>query len=660
MRSRKTRLFLTILCFFLSGTFLFAQQQIKLDRYFPDSTQIYFSISDVKDLGDHWKTTQLNEVLSDPRFQAFRDSLREQIETAWPNRLGLDFSDFSKLPTGEVGGGLIAAPGKTPGFAIMMNVDGNANQVNEFLVRLIRQATSKQKGLATKERIAVGQQAVEATVITFPADKDRPTARTIYYVVLPKLLIATDQRYLAEILLRKLAGDKQNSLASRPEYQAVFQRCAQDSKTRTLPQIRFFANPLAAGEAIRALADPNAAKTRSPFDVLAKQGFDGIQGVGGTIDFASENYEMVYRVKLYIPQEKTRALKLLSFTNVPELTPPSWVGKNATRYTAFNFNALSAFDSIGPLFDEFLETEGAWKDVLDSFETDKLGPQVNLRTDLVANFGRQLSSTNAFDPENPNEGEKFIFSLNILEGKEQAVIDALRKMFETDPDFKKVELAGCEFWQYVPQQGGTSSAGGMATRPGATRPGATRPSSSRVANAANAAAKRSKRPTAATIAPAGPEAELIEGGVFGVANGYLFVSNDAKYLQKKIMEADDSSVLESPSHQRALAILQSEAAAKNGLFVQGYGRNVDGFRENYELFRQGKTPVGKTLSAKLINTILTPVGTRGVRKAKFDGSLLPPFDETLVEKIGFNFFYGVDEGDGYFFKGVCARPEGNE
>lgn len=652
------RLFLSVICFFLTGATLFAQQQLKLDRYFPDSTQIYFSISNVKTLGENWNKTLLSQALADPRFEPFRESLRAQIENAWPNRLGMDLNDFAQLPTGEVGGGLIAASGKKPGFAVMMNVDGNTAKVNDFLVRLIRQATGKQKGVATKERIPVGSQAVEATVLTFPVDQDHPVVRTAYYIVLPQVLIATDQKYLAEILLRKLAGDKQNSLAARPEYQAIFQRCALDSKSQEVPQIRFFANPLAAGEAIRSIADPNAAKTRSPFDVLAKQGFDGIQGVGGTVDFASENCEMIYRVKLYIPNAPTRALKMLAFSNTKELDPPAWVGENATRYTVFNLNALAAFNNIGPLFDEFLETEGAWNDVLDSFETDKLGPQVNLRTDLFANFGRRLSSTNAFDPDNPSDGEKFIFAVNILEGKEQTVVGALRKMFDADPDFIRVELAGNEFWKYAPQQGANAQSNvKTATRPGATRPGATRPTRSRTAHAVNAAAARSKRPTAGSLNPTGPEAELIEGGVFGVANGCLFVANDAQYLQKKLLAGETSSVVNNPEHQRALALLANEVAAANGVFVQGYGRNVDGFRENYELFRQGKTPEGKTLSAKVVNAILTPAEESGVRKAKFDGSALPPFDDSLADMIGFNFFYGVVENDGHFFKGVCVRPE---
>ena len=120
-----------------------------------------------------------------------------------------------------------------------------------------------------------------------------------------------------------------------------------------------------------------------------------------------------------------------------------------------------------------------------------------------------------------SDGEKFVFSLNIIEGKEAVVVETLRKMFDTDPDFVRVELAGSEFWKYAPQQGGTAagtSVAKTATRPDATRPEPTRPTGSPTAHAVNSAVSRTKRPTAATIGqpPTGPEAELIKGAVFSV------------------------------------------------------------------------------------------------------------------------------------------------
>ncbi|MDO5309177.1 MAG: hypothetical protein Q4G03_06755 [Planctomycetia bacterium] len=639
MSKRKMRFFLALAWFFLSCMSAALAQNIAIDSVFPDTTQIFISVSNVKDLSDHWQQTALYATLAAPQYQEFRDSIRQQIETAWPNRLGLNLQDFTTLPSGEIAGGLIAQPGKKPGFAVMMNVDGNAAEVNEFLMRLIRKTTENQRGSAAKERIVIGRQSVEATALSFP-DKETGVVRTAYYVALPQLLIAADQKYLVELLLGRLAGEKLNPLANRPEYQAILARCAQDAKSTARPQIKFFLNPLAAGEAIRSLVPQDQLKGQSPFMVLAKQGFGGVAGVGGTIDFATESYECVYRVKVYIPQPMTRALKTLSFTNVDALVHPQWIGANATRYTLLSFNPLVTFNNVGPLFDEFVETEGAWNDVIDSFEKDKLGPQVNLRADLFANFGRQISSTNAFDPEKVSDGEKFVFALNIIEGKEQATAEALRKMFEPDPDVTQITLAGAEFWQYSPQKGG------RATRPTGVRPiRSTRPSAT--------------RPTAESIAASdAPEAELIKGSVFGVAKGALYVSNDAQYLQKKLAETanPNDSILNQPEHKIAIQRLAQEPAIVNGLFLLGYARNIDGLRENYELFRRGMIPQGKTLSARLLNAALAPADQQGARTAKFDGSTLPPFDESIVQNIGFSLLFGVVENDGFFLKGFSVNP----
>ncbi|MBQ6829123.1 MAG: hypothetical protein IJO46_14025, partial [Thermoguttaceae bacterium] len=524
----------------------------------------------------------------------------------------------------------IALPGKKPGVAAMMNVSGNSERVNEFLSRLIREATAAKLGEASKERIAVGTKSIEATVLTFPPDETHPTARKAYYIAHPQLLLATDQKYLAELLLRKLAGDTKVSLATQPEYQAIMRRCVQDAASSggsATPQVRFFGRPLEAGEAIRSMTPASELNARSPFVILAKQGFDGVKGVGGTLDFTSENFEAVYRVKVYVPNPPTLALKMLAFNNVEALTPPSWVGPNANRYTTLNVNALTAFNNFGPLFDEFLETEGAWNDVLASLEQDRNGPQVNLSADLFANFGRQFTSTNAIDPTRADDGEKYVVSLNILEGKEETARETLRRMFDSDPDFVALELDGRSFWQYAPNRGGAESTD-VSPRRAPTRPTRpTRPSERATANAA------------ASSTP-GPEAEIIEGAVFGVANGCLFVSNDVQYLLAKLKEteAGAATIMDSPEHAQVLKLLASETRKTRGLFLQGYARNVDGLRANYELFRLGKTPEGKTISSKLLKAILSSPDQR-YDSQKLDGSALPPFDEANV-KIGASAFFG--------------------
>ena len=660
MRKRKMRKIFYFFLLFFAGTTFFTSSslfaQIKTDRFFPETTQIYVAISDVAKLREHWTQTQFHQTLSAPAFEPFRESLRDQINDAWPNRLGLTLEDLASLPTGEIGVGLIALPGKQPGVAAMINVSGNSERVNEFLTRLIRETTAAKQGEASKERLVVGTKTIEATVLTFPPDETHATARKAYYVAHPQLLLATDQKHLAELLLRKLSGDTKVSLATQPEYQAIMRRCLQDAVSgggSQTPQIRFFGRPLEAGEAIRSLTPASELNGRSPFVVLAKQGFDGIKGVGGILDFTSENFEAIYRVKVYIPEPPTLALKMLAFNNVESLTPPKWVGPNANGYTTVNLNALTAFNHFGPLFDEFLETKGAWNDVLTSLEQDRSGPQVNLGADLFANFGRQFTTTNAIDPQRAEDGEKYLVSLSVLEGKEETTRDTLSRMFNSDPDFAAFEIDGRSFWRYSPSKSLVAEASDSSSRRAPTRPTRpTRPTERPRATAASPLGSSANR-----AATPGPESEIIDGAVFGVANGNLFVSNDVQYLVAKLKESEKggASILDAPEHARAIELLSAETRKTHGLFLQGYARNVDGLRANYELFRQGKTPEGKTFTSKILKAILSSPD-QSYNAQKFDCSALPPFDEANV-KVGSRVFFGAVESDGYFFKGFSTRSE---
>ncbi|MBQ9798527.1 MAG: hypothetical protein IJO40_01135 [Thermoguttaceae bacterium] len=123
----------------------------------------------------------------------------------------------------------------------------------------------------------------------------------------------------------------------------------------------------------------------------------------------------------------------------------------------------------------------------------------------------------------------------------------------------------------------------------------------------------------------------------------------------KEAEAGAATIMDSPEHARALSLLASETRKTNGLFLQGYARNVDGLRANYELFRQGKTPEGKTITSKLLKAILSSPDQR-YDSQKIDGSALPPFDEANVQ-VGASAFFGAVESDGYFFKGFSTRSK---
>ncbi|MBR5626073.1 MAG: hypothetical protein IKW74_00455, partial [Thermoguttaceae bacterium] len=434
----------------------------------------------------------------------------------------------------------------------------------------------------------------------------------------------------------RVAGDNQDALIDSPAYQAVISRCMTGRSQNEKPQIHFFIRPLEAGEAIRSLSNltPQQKAKTSPFSILAKQGFDGIQGVGGTIDLASQGCESIYRVKVYVPEPAQQALKMFAVSNVKQILPPAWMGDNVLRCTLFNINILTVFNNIGPLFDEIYETEGAWNEILEQLEQDKRGPQVNLRTELIANFGSELVSMTAFDPDKPEEGEKFIFSLNIKPGKNQEVIDVLHRMFDTDPAFKVIQIGNEPAWQY------SQSA----------------PEKSRRTTSRNRSANVS---TPAPVAGSGNELEIIKGGVFCVSDNYLMISNDLGFLTQTIQNMKSGttqSIVNDPFYQKINNIIANDTS-QNGLFVQGYIHNVDGVQVNYDLIRQNKLMDGRTLSARLWKLIFTaPDQVTGEKPIDIDGSKLPPF-EKIQDKIGIGGFYGWVEQDGWYYQGFSVRKD---
>ena len=607
--------------------------QFEMDRIFPDSTQAFFSITDTKVIQEQWNKTDMGQVLNQPNFQGFRGSFQSQFESIWTSRFGMKLNDVLTLSAGEVGGGLIAYPGKKPGFAMILNITGKKNELNEFLTKMIKQVTSVKNGEAKKERLVIGSTPIDATVLTIPPDEKHPEPRTAWYIDLSELLLVTDQQYLAELLLTQLAsGQGQANLASVPGYQVPIKRCISELPQGAVPQIRFFVNPLGAGEAVHSLRNLTEQQRNRPstYNILAKQGFDGVQGVAGIADLATENFDYLVRVKVHIPNPPAKAFKMLAFQNFPEIPTPKWIGDNLDRVTVISIDTLNLFNNIGPLFDEFLETEGAWNDILIALEKDEKGPRVNMTTELVAYLGNNLSSMRTYTEPIKEDSEKFLFALDIKQGGDDQVRKVLHRMFDTDPDFRKVEFESDVIWQYVRPQ--------------------------RAPRETTRARSRRFRETQTQDTQS---AQLIKGGVFCVSNGYLFISNDAEYLRQRIgafAQGQIKSVSENPRYQQVQSIIRQKTA-DTGRFLEGFVYTQKEMELNYSMFREGRISQGGSLIAQIAKLLSTQPET-GEAKQTFDGSKLPPFAE-LAEKVGFGGFYGRAEADGWFFErfGVKAGQQ---
>ncbi|MBQ1454504.1 MAG: hypothetical protein IIZ25_01480 [Thermoguttaceae bacterium] len=616
-------MFTVALC--LSALAPTASAQIMTDRLFPSTTKGFFAISDVNHLCQQWRSTDFGSTIRTEPFDPFRQSFSEQLEQSWIRRFGMTFNDVISIASGEIGGGLVAAPGKTPGLALIISVKGREKELNTFLTKLIKKVTSDPNGASRREAITTKRGSAEVTVLTFPDEKNPVVLRTVYFALVGGYFFAADQKYLLE----QIFGDRSSPLAGNVVYQTIMRRCTADYPEQKEPQVRFFVVPLEFGEALYSLqnsASKEGTRPMSPWPILANQGFSGIQGVGGIFDFGTEQYEGIFRMKVYIPEQPTLALKMLRFLDSKEIPVPDWVGQESSRCSFLNMDILSLFNNMGPLFDDFVGTAGVWEDTLQSLEKDEKGPKVNLKTELIAHLGPQISVMRTFQDFN----EKVFIGVQIRDGQSKEVSSALHRMFDNDPDFTSVPYGGDVIWSHTPKV--------QQSEP------------TRVSGRHGARAQGRAQQTQET------QQQSKFRYAFYVADDTLFASNDAEALRQHLdrRAAGDIVSVEKTLNYQTISAILSNAAGPNGYSFKIFANNLEGMRNNYELLRENRLDQGKTLFALLVRTILNGPDNKSGAHFTVDGSTLPPFS-ALEGHIGPAGFYGQNESDGWFYKGITIK-----
>ena len=582
--------------------------QTKTDQFFPDSTKGYVAVSNVNELRAHWRQTALGQVLLSDSFMDFRQSILSGVEKAWVGRVGMSIRDTLDLASGEAAFGFVANPGQTPGFVVAIDVTEKKKEVDECLSRMIRQAFEKKTGTSKKETLKIGSRSVPVTVMVFPPDSNYPAQRTAYYVLTDHFLIAADQK---ELIQQILSSPK--PLASNEAYAKSMQRCAADFPTAHEPQIRFFVQPLELGKAITLLAQsgPHGQQQEvsgeTPFDILANHGLGAIEGVGGTVDFASDGMEFVTRTKVYAP-EGLRGTNMLNFIDDIKLIAPDWVEGDVNSATVVNIDLLNLFNRIGPLFDDFVKTENLWEDTLKGLEEDEGGPRVNLKTQLVGNLGSQITTF-----RRTHDGkEAFVGGIQVKPGKDEVIAEVFHRMFDTDADFQQIPYGSGTIWYYAPQPKRQRTRRGQASRQPAPQPAFVR-------------------------------------NAFYVGDGNIFFATDIDALKETVENKRSGSIAplsESPTYQTVSSYIQKFSGT--GHSFQFYSSNHAGLRTNYNLFRSGKLLEGDTLLSRILQRVY-PDKNMNIPILE-NGSKLPPF-ETFEGQMGATGAFGKNESDGFFIKG---------
>ena len=170
-------------------------------------------------------------------------------------------------------------------------------------------------------------------------------------------------------------------------------------------------------------------------EILERQGFDAIKGVGGTVSFTNGQRNIVHRSFAHIPpredEAQRRARGILDFRNQwnHELVPEPWVVESASSYFTFTWNIQTTFNNIGEVYDAFIDpkTPGDWDEFVASFEPD-MGVDL---PELVSKFDNRFSFMSATEPPIGVESERVIFGARVKEDLE-GVFQMVERMIGDD------------------------------------------------------------------------------------------------------------------------------------------------------------------------------------------------------------------------------------
>ena len=616
------------------------------ENLLPSTTKGFVSTPNLEQAQTMLADTELGKMFSDPLMQPFVDDLEKQIRSRLDKagvRLGVTFEDLKGVDSGEVALAVIQPDPKdkmSHATVLMIDATGKTAAAQAMLGKIAANQVSR-RGVMSKAK--AGE--IELTIFTLPLKAGEAIPDHVIYFLHNDQIVLTDNQAVAKGIAGRFGLRPADSLAKLPAFEQAMAKNAK-SAGDAKPNVRWFVEPFGYVEASRAINGGKRKRGRDLLKVLANQGFNAVQGLGGNVFFTTGSEEILHRTFIYAPavvrkpEDKSKdkwnlAMRMLDFKNSEETAPPGWVPADAATYITFHMDLKKAFHYSETLVDEYAGDKGVFKAMWENLKFDALGPMIDIEKELVDQLGERVTLVSDVKIPVDLKSERLIVAIELLGPKSAAVVaKTLDKAFKGDPAAKKREFHGHVIWELINE---------ATDEPEAFQVEGVGP----VAGKGGGGGDEKEGEAEEESAP------ILPNMAFTVVNGQLFVGTHVEFMEEVIGKGGVAPpMIKSNDYLRISEALTRLGATKDSF--RFFTKTDESYRGTYELLKQGKLPQAETLFAKLLNGMLG-TGEKGeVRKQEIDGSKLPEF--TSVQKyLGPAGSYVHSEEDGWFIVGVLLK-----
>lgn len=580
-----------------------------MDRYFPYYTAQYTSIPDVARFSNQFDQTDLGILAAQPNMKPFQDSITEQVSNGpLKDRLGITLSDLRNVANGEVAFGTIYPNKELLAIALMANISNHAAEANQ-LVNKVSANIQQKKGRVVRNKVG------NALFVQMDYVDENGKNQIIVYIIDGDLMVVCDNIQIAKLLWQKASNNAATAsvkpIAASAYYQMIKRRSSEKNESFTFVQIDRYAEAMQLLDDKYTAGNPNP---KNPVDDLKKSGLIGFRATGGSLQLKpAAGFNRFVKGYVYAPKPWTGSMNMYELVNVPCPEPPAWISSKISTFTAIQGTPDLVYDNIGPFFDTYFGKgeQGVWVDFVEGLENDPMGPQINLKKELVPYFeGQLIIISQALEPLGP-DSECTAFALRVKDVN--AVRSALNRLFTGDPTIQSEKLGQYNIWQCVPKK--------------------------KTTNAMN------RPPVGAQAQKEKPEGPMAHSAI-AVENGYLIIASKKEFLAQ-LLNPPAQSLKDTAGFKRTMAVAKQRCG--NSACIWVYSPTENNYRLNYELFKSGKSVESKTMLSRFINTISSSNNQKKQQTSKVDGSTLPPFDQ-IKTYFGTSGGYSKMEADGFSFE----------
>lgn len=605
---------------------------VPTDQLLPSTTRGYVTIANLPATAKTWANTSLGKMLDDKRMQEFSKDLRNQITRKWLKAfkdVDVTWDDLVAIVSGELAVAVIGDDAKQlKGLVLIADIEGKSKETKALLDR-ISQSLKKQKAESKQTTV----QGTTVTVHTMEVKGEKNKKRRVQMAEFQKddRLVLTSSPEVAALILGRWKGNAKDGLNSVEAYQKVMTRC-ESAAAGLAPEIRWFAEPIAAAFALREITQ-STPKGTDYLTIVKEQGFTAVHGVGGYGNFATAEYDSLFRIFVYAPKPYELAMRMLSLPNGGDLMPMDWVPRGVATYMSFNLDFQNGFDNFGTLFDAIYNEKGVWEDTLQSVKTDPNGPQIDIRDDLVAHLGgRGIVMRDFTLPISPH-CERRLFAVEVA--NQEALMTSIERSMQGDPNVRELEIAGHKVWEISEESAPKDDLPQIDID------------------------EDTESEDEGDGKDAGMEVKKLPNSAVAVVDGYLLVASHIDFLERVISPINESDrLINDVAFQRVI----NEARRLNGdaeKCAVRFARTNEQYRITYELFRTGKLPEADTILAQVLNSLLSTEKEEEegiLRKPKLDGSKLPEF-EAIESYLGDTGLIVSTEEEGWMATGFSINLE---